>query len=81
MRMDTPKTDQRLLEIMLFFRTALGLVRAQNRFVTDDAAACELIDQPVKLVETLEANPKVTVPADLSWIELLLTRSVHSRKF
>src|SRR5256885_2285429 len=53
-------------------RRALAAVRAQGLRVTDDTAACELIGQPVKLVENRAANPKVTVPADLHCIELLL---------
>ena len=40
--------------------------------VTDDTAACELIGQAVKLVASGAPNPKVTVPADLAYIELLL---------
>jgi 2-C-methyl-D-erythritol 4-phosphate cytidylyltransferase len=47
-------------------------VREQNLQVTDDTAACELIGQPVRLVESAAPNPKVTVPADLPYIELLL---------
>ena len=53
-------------------RRALAAVREKNLLVTDDTAACELIGQPVKLVESLAANPKVTLPTDLSYIELLL---------
>jgi 2-C-methyl-D-erythritol 4-phosphate cytidylyltransferase len=40
--------------------------------VTDDAAACELTGQPVKLVPGASPNLKVTVPADLQYIELVL---------
>jgi len=40
--------------------------------VTDDTAACELIGQPVRLVESTRPNPKVTVPTDLTYLELLL---------
>src|SRR5438477_295835 len=53
-------------------RRALAAVRAKGLVVTDDTAACELIGQPVQLVESSKPNPKVTVPADLSYIELLL---------
>src|SRR5258708_5511943 len=53
-------------------RQALGAVRQKGLRVTDDTAACELIGQPVKLVESGAPNPKVTVPADLPYIELLL---------
>jgi 2-C-methyl-D-erythritol 4-phosphate cytidylyltransferase len=53
-------------------RKALGAVRQKGLTVTDDTAACELIGQPVQLVECARPNPKVTVPADLPYIELLL---------
>jgi 2-C-methyl-D-erythritol 4-phosphate cytidylyltransferase len=53
-------------------RRALLLVRERKLHVTDDTAACELIGQPVKLVSSTTPNPKVTVPADLAYIEMLL---------
>ena len=53
-------------------REALGRVRERGLLVTDDTAACELIGQPVHLVGSLAPNPKVTVPADLPYVELLL---------
>src|SRR5437879_2781285 len=62
-------------------RRALTAAREKGLRVTDDAAACELIGQPVRLVESDARNPKVTVPADLPYVELLLrarTVAVHS---
>ena len=56
-------------------RRALAAVREKGTRVTDDTAACELIGQRVKLVECTAANPKVTLPADLPYIELLLRAS------
>lgn len=53
-------------------RKALAAVREKGLLVTDDTAACEFIGQPVRLVESTKPNPKVTVPADLHYIELLL---------
>ncbi|MFM1769650.1 MAG: hypothetical protein RJA22_2179 [Verrucomicrobiota bacterium] len=53
-------------------RRALAAVRQQGLSVTDDTAACALIQQAVQLVEAADPNPKVTVPADLPYIELLL---------
>jgi 2-C-methyl-D-erythritol 4-phosphate cytidylyltransferase len=53
-------------------RRALAAVRERNLQVTDDTAACELIGQPVRLVESLAPNPKVTVPGDLPYVDLLL---------
>lgn len=54
-------------------RRALEAVRTRGLVVTDDTAACELIGQPVELVEGREPNPKVTLPADLAYVELLLS--------
>jgi 2-C-methyl-D-erythritol 4-phosphate cytidylyltransferase len=51
---------------------AISVVRERGLHVTDDTAACEFIDQPVKLVPASTPNPKVTVPADLPYIESLL---------
>lgn len=53
-------------------RRALAEVRRRGLTVTDDTAACELIGQPVRLVAGVEPNPKVTLPADLPYIESLL---------
>jgi 2-C-methyl-D-erythritol 4-phosphate cytidylyltransferase len=63
----TPQTFR--VEII---RRALAAVRRKELLVTDDTAACELIGQPVKLVPGLSPNPKITVPADLAYIEWLL---------
>jgi 2-C-methyl-D-erythritol 4-phosphate cytidylyltransferase len=53
-------------------RRALAAVRARGVIVTDDTAACEEIGQPVELVESTAPNPKVTTPADLPYIGLIL---------
>ncbi len=53
-------------------RRALAEVRRRGLLVTDDTAACELIGQPVRLVESAEPNPKVTAPVDLAFVELRL---------
>lgn len=58
---------------------ALAEVRRQGRQVTDDTAACELIGQPVRLVESGVPNPKVTIPADLPYIHWLLTSTAGER--
>jgi 2-C-methyl-D-erythritol 4-phosphate cytidylyltransferase len=54
-------------------------VREQGLAVTDDTAACELIGQPVRLVESAWPNPKATSPADLPYLEVLL-RQLDARK-
>ena len=56
-------------------RRALEAVRAKGMNVTDDTAACELIGQPVRLVESATPNPKITVPGDLPYLELLLRQA------
>jgi len=66
----TPQTFQ--VEVI---RRALAEVRRRGSLVTDDTAACELIGQSVRLVKGTTPNPKVTVPADLAYIELLLKAS------
>ena len=51
---------------------AIAAAREKGLVLTDDTAACELIGQPVRLVKSLQPNPKVTVPADLLVVEGLL---------
>jgi 2-C-methyl-D-erythritol 4-phosphate cytidylyltransferase len=53
-------------------RRALLAVQSAGAQVTDDTAACELIGQPVELVESRLPNPKVTAPPDVPFVELLL---------
>jgi 2-C-methyl-D-erythritol 4-phosphate cytidylyltransferase len=53
-------------------RRAILAARDRKLVFTDDTAACELIGQPVQLVKSNSPNPKVTVPADLPFIESLL---------
>jgi 2-C-methyl-D-erythritol 4-phosphate cytidylyltransferase len=57
-------------------RAALKTVREKGWHVTDDTAACELVGQPVVLVESLAPNPKATSRADLPLIELLIRQSL-----
>ena len=63
----TPQTFR--IEVI---RRAISTAREKNLNFTDDTAACELIGQPVRLVKANAPNPKVTVPADLPFIESLL---------
>jgi 2-C-methyl-D-erythritol 4-phosphate cytidylyltransferase len=65
--MQTPQTFR--VEVI---RRAFAAMREAGRLVTDDTAACELIGQPVRLVNCAAPNPKVTVPADLPFIETVL---------
>lgn len=63
----TPQTFR--LELILH---AMDAVRQQGANVTDDTAACALIGQPVRLVESTQPNPKATSPADVPYLDLLL---------
>lgn len=63
----TPQTFQ-----VAVIRKALSLVKERGLLVTDDTAACELIGQPVRLVDCATPNPKATAPADIPWLEILL---------
>jgi 2-C-methyl-D-erythritol 4-phosphate cytidylyltransferase len=56
-------------------RRAILAARERHLILTDDTAACELIGQPVRLVRGAAPNPKVTVPADLPFIESLLRQA------
>ncbi len=56
-------------------RRALAAVKEKGLIVTDDTAACELIGQAVKLVESAVPNPKVTRPGDLAYVEALLRQA------
>jgi 2-C-methyl-D-erythritol 4-phosphate cytidylyltransferase len=62
-------------------RRALREVRERNSQVTDDTAACELIGQRVKLIFVPGPNPKVTVPADVPYIEMLLQKSAPAKSY
>lgn len=53
-------------------RNALAEARKQRLVFTDDTAACELIGHPIRLVVSLQPNPKVTRPEDLPYVEALL---------
>ena len=54
-------------------RRALSEVFVRGLAITDDTAACELINQPVRLVESAMPNPKVTVQTDVTLVEHYLT--------
>jgi 2-C-methyl-D-erythritol 4-phosphate cytidylyltransferase len=63
----TPQTFR-----LAVIRNALTAAREKKLNLTDDTAACELIGQAVRLVQSHAPNPKVTVPADLPFIASLL---------
>lgn len=63
----TPQTFQ-----VQVLKDALDAVKRKGLLVTDDTAACELIGQPVRLIASAKPNPKVTIPADVAYVEMLL---------
>lgn len=67
----TPQTFKYDL-IMRAYRAA----RERGVTVTDDAAAVELLGEPVHIVESLQTNLKVTTPADVEIAKVLLPTKV-----
>jgi 2-C-methyl-D-erythritol 4-phosphate cytidylyltransferase len=57
-------------------KRALAEVQKLKVQVTDDTAACELIEQPVQLVHVAAPNPKLTTKADIAYIESILSGGV-----
>jgi len=67
--METPQVFSRELLVKGYARvTKRGLT------VTDDAQAVEELDVPIALLENSTPNPKLTRPADLEYLEFLLTK-------
>ncbi|MSU51207.1 MAG: 2-C-methyl-D-erythritol 4-phosphate cytidylyltransferase [Opitutus sp.] len=66
--METPQVFSRDLIARAYAR-----VRARNFHVTDDAQAVEQLGHPVALLENSRPNPKLTTPADLAYLEFLLS--------
>ncbi len=68
--METPQVFSRQL-----ICRAYAAVAARKLVITDDAAAVELLHHPVALLENPHPNPKITTPADLTYLEFLLTQT------
>jgi 2-C-methyl-D-erythritol 4-phosphate cytidylyltransferase len=66
--METPQVFARDLICRAYAKVA-----ARRRAITDDAAAVELLKHPVALLENPHPNPKLTTPADLPYLEFLLS--------
>lgn len=67
--METPQVFARDL-----IDRAYAQVAAKKLRITDDAAAVELLGQPIALLENPQPNPKLTTPADLAYLEFLHSR-------
>ncbi len=66
--METPQVFDRELITRAYARVA-----ARKLSITDDAAAVEALGRPVALLENPHPNPKLTSPADLAYLEFLLS--------
>ena len=66
--METPQVFSRDLICRAYARVA-----KKNLRITDDAQAVEALDHPIALLENPYPNPKLTTPADLAYLEFLLT--------
>jgi len=67
---ETPQVFARDLIVRAHARVA-----ARGLAVTDDAQAVELLGHPVAVLANDRPNPKLTTPADLAYVEFLLTRA------
>jgi len=66
--METPQVFSRDLIAKDYARVA-----ARKLTITDDAAAVETLGRPIALLENPHPNPKLTTPADLPYLEFLLS--------
>jgi 2-C-methyl-D-erythritol 4-phosphate cytidylyltransferase len=67
--MDTPQVFARDLIVR-----AYAQVQRRHLRITDDVQAIEHLRAPVSLLENYHPNPKLTAPADLPYLEFLLSR-------
>jgi len=67
--METPQVFSRDLICRAYTR-----VMARGLHITDDAQAVEQLGHPIALLENTQPNTKLTSPADLDYLEFLLTR-------
>jgi 2-C-methyl-D-erythritol 4-phosphate cytidylyltransferase len=67
--METPQVFSRELIVRAYTRVA-----NRGRHITDDAQAVEQLGHPIALLENTHLNLKLTTPADLAYLEFLLSR-------
>jgi len=67
--METPQVFSRELIDRAYAKVAKKKLR-----ITDDAQAVETLDHPIALLENTTPNPKLTTPADLAYLEFLLSQ-------
>ena len=66
--METPQVFARDLILRAYARVA-----QKKLSITDDAQAVEQLAHPIALLENPHPNPKLTTPADLAYLEFLLS--------
>ena len=71
--METPQVFARDLIVRAYQRVADKQLK-----ITDDASAVERLGHPIALLENSHPNPKLTTPADLTWLEYLLNHDEAS---
>jgi len=69
---ETPQMFKRELIVRAYQQVARRSIA-----ITDDASAVELLRHPVALLENTRPNPKLTTPADLTWLEFLLSQNTR----
>jgi 2-C-methyl-D-erythritol 4-phosphate cytidylyltransferase len=67
--METPQVFSRELIVRAYERA-----HARRVHLTDDAQAVELLGHPIALLANPHPNPKLTTPADLAYLEFLISR-------
>ena len=72
--METPQVFARNL-----LTRAYDEVQRRGLRITDDAQAVERLGQPVTFLENPHPNPKLTTPADLAYLEFLLSRASSTK--
>lgn len=82
---DVPRADLWAMETPQAFNrelitAAYRHIRANRLHVTDDTAAASQQGHPVTLVENPFPNPKLTVPADLEYLEFLFFKRKGTEK-
>jgi 2-C-methyl-D-erythritol 4-phosphate cytidylyltransferase len=71
---ETPQAFSRDLIVRAYDRVA-----ARGVHITDDAQAVERLGHPIALLENKHPNLKLTTPADLAYLEFLVTMSERPR--
>ena len=70
--METPQVFERDLIVRAYQR-----VSKKKLAITDDTAAVETLGHSIAILENTQPNPKLTTPADLVWLEFLLTQTIR----